>query len=1413
MAQFEQTGVTLVAEGLTQYLDAIRQAREATVGMGSAGQEAAPGLDNLFSKMVGAVSIGNLLSGAFTQVTNAVVDFGQKAVQAASTLQDTQLNIQTLTAAEIKNAGGAATMTDAMAKALPVAQSVMSQLKTISLASPFEYHQILSVYQMNKAFGQSTDMSLELTKAITNLGAANKSIPGIMERVSYNFSQMAMVGKITSRDIRDLAMAGVNLSQVFQQSIGKSVDEVNKDLESGKMTFEDVSKAFVGYVNQNFSSAAEQASRTFSGLVSSFNDLQFFASTDVVGPALDTVTAKLQTLFNTAMNFIQAGGLQPIGAGLDLLVSGLMNLGDQAVNAGMALYNQFGGQVEATANAAVAWGSNIIVQFASGMMDGIASTLSGVMDYLSSILSYFMAPGSPPRFLPEVDQWGAGTIQAYLQGFSEADFGVLSALSGPINSALSQLVNADALGKDYSKYLGKNLERMIAGVMSGTINQADAVETVRASLGDYGGAIADLTNKQINYAKATEQVKADEDALKKSREQLDAANTAMIDAMDAFNQASQEGADPAVLAAKRKEFEQAKASRDLALTSSKEAEKKLKDDSKNIDSLKEQVDLQKQLVSALMDLTKQEKEEDKVAKEKKKGGAGAKTAADAMKGKMPDLSKFQAEAASKIAGIETMIKEKLGLAFQPLVDAWNNAKGKLEKSWETFSGNLMKFLQPIIDAAKGPLEDVRKVLEDIALKIFTPEFVKNLGEAAGAALLFVGAWKGGVALFTGIRAGLVLLGGVFGGITLGVGALIVALVLLTAVIMTFGGDAWKSILMLGTIIKFFVGKAWQSITDFFSNLVSTWKTNWALAGQIITTFFTGLITQWQNNWNALVLILSTVWNQIWGTITTIWTNIVNYIPTQINLLKNAIIGRMNELDPDWRASWTQIQLALAERWDAMKAGVAAAMLGMWTSITGKMAEIGAAISSKWDEIKAGVATAMLGMLNLILPKMDEIGGAIGGGWEKIRGNIAEKLTAIKNHIDEQNAAWVEIFTRIITNVLNVISEQMAAMKARVKSFMDAGKEAINTAITEFKALGKAVIEGFLQGIVDSKNLVIDALAKLALEALNAAKKALGIASPSTEAEQGIGIPLIMGIVQGIMGSINTVIDTLKMGLSTILGGLGTFIGTALAPVITTVATTVSGAMLPAFTLIGNYLSLNFQPILLNLGMFITTVFLPALLLLNQFIVETMAPRFMEFYTFLSGLFYPAWSLIGTYLGGDFMNTLVNLHTYIVKWLWAALTDLAKWLTTVMAQAAGVAAGAVSAFQGALDAAAGSAQALIGVIADLAAAMESLKIPEALTPGSPTPFELGLIGIMGAMKTLTNQVVPALASELNTLQMPSMGQAGNTGSADASMARMQLARTMASAGQSESRSYNLTLQSNVTADTVKQGFDYFLAVAP
>lgn len=105
-------------------------------------------------------------------------------------------------------------------------------------------------------------------------------------------------------------------------------------------------------------------------------------------------------------------------------------------------------------------------------------------------------------------------------------------------------------------------------------------------------------------------------------------------------------------------------------------------------------------------------------------------------------------------------------------------------------------------------------------------------------------------------------------------------------------------------------------------------------------------------------------------------------------------------------------------------------------------------------------------------------------------------------------------------------------------------------------------------------------------------------------------------------------------------------------------------------------------------------------------------------------------------------------------------DVQSTVSSVMNEAASIVQGKIDAISGAFNSIKGVISGVISKIKDLVSALSNIDVPDILTPGSPTPFELGLRGVDKAVKQVAGdiraQLTPAMGS-LPALQPPS--QAG------------------------------------------------------
>lgn len=99
------------------------------------------------------------------------------------------------------------------------------------------------------------------------------------------------------------------------------------------------------------------------------------------------------------------------------------------------------------------FGSALVSAFA----DGIISTVNIVADALASVgemITYWLAPGSPPRLLPDIDDWGTAVAEEYLKGFTDADIKLINQFGSDIQTVLEGLdienINVEEVARGFA---------------------------------------------------------------------------------------------------------------------------------------------------------------------------------------------------------------------------------------------------------------------------------------------------------------------------------------------------------------------------------------------------------------------------------------------------------------------------------------------------------------------------------------------------------------------------------------------------------------------------------------------------------------------------------------------------------------------------------------------------------------------------------------------------------------------------------------------------------------------------------------------------------------------------------------------------------------------------------------------------
>ena len=1087
--------------GLARYIAGQAQARastQATAGhISSVGGGMASGFGAAISALSGPLGfisnlIGSTLGAAIGTLTGTLIpgllsglsDIASGAVSAVSELQLLTITLESLSAREIYVSGGAASMTDALAQAGPMADALLGSLRELSIISPFEYKDVVNVFRLNMAFGQSSETALELTDAILNMAAGMGLTGPFLERIAYNFSQMNLVGKITAMDMRQLGQAGIDLGRILREELGVSMEEANAKLQSGSITFKEISQAFVDYAEKNVGNAAQRASRSLSGLASSFRDLLFFASADLFGSAFGTIGDALGTVFDKANEFASSGVLQMVGAGLDVVAQQAVSAGGSILTWAGSLFDGLNVTFEDIAGAAFDWGANIVLMLAQGIIAGAAAVLDALL-FIGNIIAAWLGPGSPPKIAPDLPEWGRAAMQEFLggfalatgeslqkaagpleawgdtalnalfKGFSSADFDIFDSLLGPLEQALGVMQKlGDVTEAQVRETLGSISEVMAQALAefekTGQVGP-EVFDAIRAAGGELGDELADLLQKQLDLAAGVKKVEAAEKALDEARQRQEQATQDVSDLTSEYNRMLRAGASDEALRLKLAEINAAEQARGEAAGQADEAERALEAEKERQKALQESVKLQEELLRQLIELARQQIPP-KEGEETGGGGGGGggieppEFAPPEIPGVGQGLGEIEKKAAAFKERIEKLFEDLWSNIAQSIEDSeiakkweeltkeaesiWNEVWPVLETKWAGF-WSLLDIISGIVQPKVSQnIQDIGIDLQDIASKL----------PPVGDVFATVFGIMGIVAGFWGMQ-----IAAVSNGIATAIDYIRTAI------------DAFAPL--------------WGWLHDAWGDASWIEKIGLAIAGVAITIA------------EVLTIALYGIAGYIKG-----WVlGVVGFFTD----LYNKLVGRS----------------VVPEMMDAIYNTITGILTSTVTWVGTKLGEMVTAFTTKFTEITTGVTTGAQTIYDTVTGKITELSTAWGTAWGTIR--------------DTLGGIWTEITTAAATKIGEVLTT--------ITTGLDDTLTAIGLKVITFYNAGADLIGGMVQGVLDGVQYLIDAVVQAIKDAIEAARKFLGAESPA-KLTMELGVDAMAGFALGMETEGQTLADALTAAL-------------------------------------------------------------------------------------------------------------------------------------------------------------------------------------------------------------------------------------------------------------------------------------------
>lgn len=201
------------------------------------------------------------------------------------------------------------------------------------------------------------------------------------------------------------------------------------------------------------------------------------------------------------------------------LLNEINGLAQDAAPAFLGVLQRGGEYLGKLANDAFNYGENVANQFAQGIWNGFVYVVDALTG-LGQLITFWLAPGSPPRILPDLDQWGTDAMNVWLSGWAKGDFGLFNKIAGTLGNLIRSF--ADPLSK------GEGIIPQILGTREGI---AQAVDELRRT-GQVSQATLDRIVASVGSADASVR------SYLESAIALEAANQDTADAQKALNDAT-----------------------------------------------------------------------------------------------------------------------------------------------------------------------------------------------------------------------------------------------------------------------------------------------------------------------------------------------------------------------------------------------------------------------------------------------------------------------------------------------------------------------------------------------------------------------------------------------------------------------------------------------------------------------------------------------------------------------------------------------------------------------------------------------------------------------------------------------------------------------------------------------------------
>jgi|GEM_PF-3325467 len=372
------------------------------------------------------------------------------------------------------------------------AKQTIQDLKELGAKTPFEFEGLDKSAKLLNMAGFEGE---KLKETLVAVGDAVSAVGGgqeELEGVSMALFQMSAKGKASAEEMNQLAERGIPAWQILSETMDKSVPELMKMSEQGKLMADQVIPALVEGMGNRFGGAMEKQSQTFNGMMSTLKDNLKSFSAMVTSDLFDKIKSFLPSiidLINRISDAFKNAGWKGVIQEIlppEVATSITQNLGilkqiiNDFVTFGKQIWKQYGDEI--TTAAKTTWSA-------------IGQTIKGLLEILRGIIKTVLSLIS-------------GDWKGVWEGIKSIAKGVWDTINGVIKSAINGIHNTISTTLNVIKNVFSTIWNGIASLIQSVWNTiksniSSILNSISSNIQSVWNNIKTFISNTLNSVKTT----------------------------------------------------------------------------------------------------------------------------------------------------------------------------------------------------------------------------------------------------------------------------------------------------------------------------------------------------------------------------------------------------------------------------------------------------------------------------------------------------------------------------------------------------------------------------------------------------------------------------------------------------------------------------------------------------------------------------------------------------------------------------------------------------------------------------------------------------------------------------------------------------------------------------------------------